>query len=96
VIPFQFNKFAIGSIQLGQIKRLMINGSTRLRVTGYASSTSGQDDIRISLDRALQVKSALVKMFPGASFTTQGSGTTKNALCAQYNNQCVVVSVLKK
>ena len=92
VIPFEFNKFQIGPVQLQQIKKLAGSGKTKLQLKGYASNTSGQDDIRISLFRALQVKSEISKRIPGVSIVKAlGNGVKKNKLCAAYSNQCVIV-----
>lgn len=93
VIPFLNAKFGIEDIQAQIIKALTAKPTSKISVVGYASKTSGEDDIRISLDRALEVKMALAKRFPQAIITALGSGTTRNPLCDNYANRCVVVKV---
>lgn len=93
VIPFDDAKYALGAKQIQIVKSYTAKPTSRISVVGYASKTAGEDDIRISLDRALEVKSMLAKRFPGAIITALGSGTTRNPLCDQYANRCVVVKV---
>ena len=93
VIPFELGRADIRSQQLRVLRLLKIPRQGHLVITGYASSTSGQDDIRISLDRALNVKDWLLKMYPQLDIMALGSGTTKNKACAASKNQCATVSV---
>jgi outer membrane protein OmpA-like peptidoglycan-associated protein len=64
-------------------------------VNGYASATSGEDDIRISLDRALQVKKILQKIYPQAKLQAIGHATIQNSKCVKYSNRCVVITFAK-
>lgn len=95
VVPFAQAKYKIGSVQTRVINSFKFAKNPKLQVIGYASNTIGQDDIRISLDRALEVKSALQRLYPKAVITALGGGTTNNRLCAKYENRCVVVRVTK-
>jgi outer membrane protein OmpA-like peptidoglycan-associated protein len=96
VVPFAKAKFKIGTSQAKVIKQLPIKASSIIVVTGYADATSGQDDIRVSLDRALEVKAAILKKYPKAQVTALGGGTRINALCTATKNKCAVVRVIKK
>jgi hypothetical protein len=93
VIPFAFNKYALGDSQRGIIKSLSISNPNNVRVIGYAQPSSKQADIAISLDRALEVKIAIQKIIKGANFTVRGSGPKSNSLCAPYRNKCVIVTI---
>jgi hypothetical protein len=95
VIPFLDAKYSIGTVQNQIIKALVAKPSSHIFVIGYTSKSAGEDDIRISLDRALEVKHSLAMRFPKANITALGSGTTPNPLCSQYSNRCVVVRIGK-
>jgi hypothetical protein len=92
VIPYDFAKFNNGTTQLQLISQIAFKKGYVIHLTGYAQPTSGEDDIRISLDRALTVKKVLEKKYPSAKFVALGGGVRKNPLCTQYNNKCVVIS----
>jgi len=95
VVPFSAAKYKIGSAQTTVLSKYRFTKNPTLLVIGYASKTTGEDDIRISLDRALEVKAALAKRYPGATITALGGGVTTNPLCSKYLNQCAVVKVRK-
>jgi len=85
-----------GTTQISIIKSIAVITAKKLTITGYASPTSGEDDIRISLDRALEVKKAILKLHPGLSVSVNvsGAGTSKASACTAFANRCVVVSTL--
>ena len=95
-IPFNNAKSVIGTTQISIIKSIAVTTAKKLTITGYASPTSGEDDIRISLDRALEVKKAILKLHPGLSVSVNvsGAGTSKASACTAFANRCVVVSTL--
>lgn len=95
-IPFNNAKSEIGTQQISIIKSIAVASAKKLTITGYASPTSGEDDIRISLDRALEVKKAILKLHPGLSVSVNvsGAGTSKASACTAFANRCVVVSTL--
>jgi len=95
VIPFRDAKYLIGTAQSAIIKAIVVPKNRKIVVIGYASKTVGQDDIRISLDRALEVKAALAKLHPGVTITAVGSGVSINPLCARFQNRCAVVKITK-
>jgi len=94
VIPFGFNLFQIGSTQLKAIQALSIPKKGKLLINGYAQPTSGQDDIRISLDRAIEVKKYLAKVLPNVTIEVMGLGTKRQSLCSTYKNKCAIVKVV--
>jgi outer membrane protein OmpA-like peptidoglycan-associated protein len=93
VIPFAFNKYAVGKTQQEIIKMIAANPGSKIRVTGYAQKSKPQPDIAISLDRALEVKMSLVTFVPDAQISVLGQGAKQNKLCKKYKNKCVVVTV---
>lgn len=93
VIPFAFNKYAVGESQKSIIKSLSLKPGATVKVIGYAQPSSKQKDIAISLDRALEVKFAVAKLISKAKFQVLGSGPKNNKLCAPYKNKCVVVTI---
>ncbi len=94
-IPFNKAKYDIKAKQLRIIRALHLPSKGSITVVGYASATSGEDDIRISLDRALSVKSEILKLFPKLAVDAFGAGTSKNLSCRASNNQCAVVRINK-
>lgn len=96
VIPFSSAKYAVTtSSQLNRLKSFKFKKGASVTVIGYASATSGQDDIRVSLDRALEVKSALLKLHPDLTIKALGGGITHNKKCVEFSNQCAEIKVTK-
>lgn len=96
VVPFNAAKIKVESAsQLSIVKSFKFTKGASLQIVGYASKTSGEDDLRVSLDRALEVKSALLKLHPDLNIKALGGGVTKNPLCTTYKNQCAVVKVTR-
>jgi hypothetical protein len=94
VIPFNFAKYLVGSKQLSIVKKLNLSGSKlQISLTGYAQRNGTRDDLRISLDRALEVKKAILKIAPKAVITVYGAGTKPTARCKSFNNRCVIVTI---
>ena len=95
VVPFDFAKFAIGTKQLAAIKKLSLKGTLKINIIGYAQNTSGRDDLRISLDRAIEVKKAILKLAPKAKITVLGAGVRRVTECKAYKNKCALVRILR-
>lgn len=93
VVPFAYNKYAVGKTQQAIIKMIAANPGSKIKVTGYAQKTKPQPDIAISLDRALEVKMSLVTFIPDAQISVRGQGSKQNKLCKRYKNKCVVVTI---
>ena len=92
VIPFDVAKNDIGSVQKRVIASLNLPTTGSIKLIGYSSSTSTRDsDLGFSLDRALNVKSELQKLYPALTFTAVGGGTRINSRCSTFDNQCVVI-----
>ncbi len=96
VIPFKFAKFKLNNSQLKVVENSLQSNKLMVRVIGYAQATNGNDDVRISLDRALEVKAAIMKLYPNASVQALGGGVVKNRLCVQYKNKCAVITIVNK
>ena len=96
VVPFTAAKIKIESAQqVSLVKSYKFAKGASVLITGYASKTSGEDDLRVSLDRALETKNALAKLHPDLVIKAVGGGVTKNPLCANFNNQCSVVKITR-
>jgi outer membrane protein OmpA-like peptidoglycan-associated protein len=95
-VPFSLAKVKIETAQqLAILKSYTFKKGASITVTGYASKTAGEDDLRVSLDRALEVKNALAKLHPDLVIKAVGGGVTKNPLCSAFANQCAVVKVTR-
>jgi hypothetical protein len=96
VISFDYAKYKIGSKQLAMIKRLDLAGKKiQVSLIGYAQKTGSRDDLRISLDRAIEAKKAILKIAPKAKITVLGGGTKPVSSCKAYSNRCVIAKVTK-
>ncbi len=67
-------------------------------VYGYAEykRSGGEDDIRLSLDRALAIKVKLQKMHPNWTIKAVGLGHKADPRCGAAENRCAVIVVNKK
>lgn len=95
LITFSKGKAAVAGAQTKIIKSYKFKRGATIEVVGYASKSAGQDDLRISLDRALNVKKALQRLHPDLKISAIGGGVKRNALCAKYANQCAVITIKK-
>jgi len=91
VISFGNAQYRLAASQQALLKQFNISPTSTLVLTGYASNTKGGDNLRISLDRALEVKSALLKLYPKLNITVKGLGTAPNPICNSAQNRCVVI-----
>lgn len=96
VIDFAFGKFVVTPANINKIKRMALRGTVSINIVGYAQNNGGRDDLRISLDRAIEVRKAILKIAPRAKVTVLGGGTTKIKACTPYQNRCAVVKVVKR
>ena len=90
-ISFGNAQYRLAASQQALLKQFNISPTSTLVLTGYASNTKGGDNLRISLDRALEVKSALLKLYPKLNITVKGLGTAPNPICKSAQNRCVVI-----
>ena len=96
VIDFAFGKFVVTQANINKIKKMSLKGTVSINIVGYAQNNGGRDDLRISLDRAIEVRKAILKIAPKAKVTVLGGGTTKIKACTPYQNRCAVVKVVKR
>ncbi len=94
-INFAFASSALTSSDLALVKSLKLKKGAKVIVNGYAQASAGEDDLRISLDRAIEVRKAIQKYYPTVEVTVFGLGTKKNAACASAKNRCAVVIIKK-
>ena len=96
VVPFSGTKYGISAQQMSAIKKLNLAGKkVNVFVVGYVKATGTREDLRISLDRAIEVKKAILKIAPKAKVTVLGGGGTIAPECRVVSNQCVTVRVAK-
>jgi outer membrane protein OmpA-like peptidoglycan-associated protein len=95
LITFDFNVYKISSKGLKVIKALNLSTVKSIAVYGYAQNNRTNDDVRISLDRALEVKKQIKKMYPKLQIDVLGMGAKPVAACAPVKNRCAVVVVKK-
>ena len=93
VVPFAFNKYALGQSQVSLLKKIQKSNATKIKVVGYAQPSKNQPDIALSLDRAIEVKKTVSKLIGISQISIEGQGSKKNALCEAYKNKCVVIYV---
>jgi outer membrane protein OmpA-like peptidoglycan-associated protein len=93
VIPFAFNKYALGQSQVTLLIKLQKSNATKIKVVGYAQPSKNQPDIALSLDRAIEVKKSVSKLLNTSQISIEGLGSKKNLLCEAYKNKCVVIYV---
>lgn len=96
IVPFSGKKFGVSAEQLKAIKKLNFSGKkVQVFVVGYVKATGTREDLRISLDRAIEVKKAIAKIAPKAKVTVLGGGGTIAPECRAVSNQCVTVRMVK-
>jgi outer membrane protein OmpA-like peptidoglycan-associated protein len=93
VVPFAANNYTLYAYQKSILAKLKQVSASKIQVIGYDQPSSRQADIALSLDRALEVKSAVSKMIPKANLIVRGFGPRTQPLCAVYKNKCVVVTI---
>ena len=96
VIPFAANNYTLYVYKKSILAKLKQVSASKIQVIGYDQPSSRQSDIALSLDRALEVKSAVSKIVPKANFITRGFGPKSQPLCAKYKNKCVVVTITQE
>lgn len=93
VVSFNFAKYNIESAEEKKLRKLLTTVGVKIKVTGYAQKSKSQPDIAISLDRAIEVKKAILKLNPTAEVSVIGLGNRPQPVCSAYKNKCAVISV---
>ena len=95
MITFVGGKSSLTSTQVALIKAIKLAAEGSVKVVGYSSATVGGLNLPNSLDRALNVKAALLKSYPGLAIKTSGGGTKKVPICSRSKYQCAVITYQK-
>ena len=95
VVSFAYGKYYLSPSQLTKLKKLLVKKGQIVKVAGYAQKTNTQQDIAVSLDRAIEVRKAFLKINATAKVTIIGMGNKSQKLCAQFKNKCAVATVGK-
>jgi len=78
------------------LSTLAITPTSKISIAGYAQPTAPSDDVRISKDRAMKLKEAILALYPKVQVEVSANGSKKEALCENSSNRCAVVTILKK
>ena len=78
------------------LSALAITPTSKISIAGYAQPTAPSDDLRISKDRAMKLKEAILALYPKVQVEVSANGSKKEALCENSSNRCAVVTILKK
>jgi len=78
------------------LSTLAITPTSKISIAGYAQPTAPSDDLRISKDRAMKLKEAILALYPKVQVEVSANGSKKEALCENSSNRCAVVTILKK
>ena len=92
VVSFKFANYNIKRAEEKKLRTLLTTVGVKIRVTGYAQPSKSQPDIAISLDRALEVKKAILKLNPTAEISVIGLGSKRQPICSAYKNKCAVIT----
>ena len=93
VVSFKLGKYNILTQEELKLRKLLTTVDVKINISGYAQKSRNQPDIAISLDRAIEVKKAILKLNPTAKISVIGLGNKPQPLCASYKNKCAVISV---
>jgi outer membrane protein OmpA-like peptidoglycan-associated protein len=93
VVSFNFAKYEIKKAEEKKLRALLTTVGVKIKVTGYAQKSKSQPDIAISLDRAIEVKKAILKLNPTAEVSVIGLGNKPTPICRAYKNKCAVISI---
>lgn len=92
VVSFKLAKYNMESAEELKLRKLLTTVNVKVNVTGYAQKSKSQPDIAISLDRAIEVKKAILKLNPTAQVSVIGLGNKSQPICNAYKNKCALIS----
>lgn len=92
VVSFKLAKYNMETPEEKKLRRLLTTVNVKVRVFGYAQKSKSQPDIAISLDRAIEVKKAILKLNPTAQVSVLGLGSKPQPICKAYKNKCALIS----
>jgi outer membrane protein OmpA-like peptidoglycan-associated protein len=97
VYGFEFKSFALTKTSLKALQAITAPAKVTVTVNGYADAkkSGGEDDVRLSLDRALTIKTALLKLHPTWTIKAFGLGHKVNAKCSMLTNRCAEIIIKK-
>lgn len=92
VVSFKLAKYTMLSEEELKLRKLLTTVNVKVNVTGYAQPSKSQPDIAISLDRAIEVKKAILKLNPTAQVSVIGLGSKPQPACKAFKNKCALIS----
>lgn len=95
VIGFYAKSAKVPASGAPKLSKLTLETGSVVKVFGYTKKSGTKNDLELSLDRALEVKKALLKLNPYIKVIVAGMGSKVNKKCVTYKNYCAVVTVQK-
>ena len=92
VVSFKLAKYNMERAEELKLRKLLTTVAVKVQVVGYAQKSKSQPDIAISLDRAIEVKKAILKLNPTAQVSVLGLGSKTQPICKAYKNKCALIS----
>lgn len=92
VVSFKLAKYNMETPEEKKLRLLLTTVNVKVKVFGYAQKSKSQPDIAISLDRAIEVKKAILKLNPTAQVSVLGLGSKTQPICKAYKNKCALIS----
>ena len=82
---------------MGLLEELEIDRKSTVIIQGYSSQTrNSKSDSKLARERAENTLKRLRSINSKAKFVVKSEGSTYTALCVEFNNNCVVVTVRDK
>lgn len=93
IVSFKFAKYEMLTAEERKLRKLLTTVAVKIQVKGYAQKSKSQPDIAISLDRAIEVKKAILKLNPTAQVSVIGLGSKPQPQCRAYKNKCAIITI---
>jgi outer membrane protein OmpA-like peptidoglycan-associated protein len=97
VYGFEFKSFKLTTASALTLAKLQGSSKVTITINGYADAkkSGGEDDVRLSLDRALTIKATLLKLHPTWTIKAFGLGHKVNTKCSVLQNRCAEIIIKK-
>lgn len=97
IIGFKSGSDSFEKKYLGLLEELEIDRKSTVIIQGYSSQTrNSKSDSKLARERAENTLKRLRSINSKAKFVVKSEGSTYTALCVEFNNNCVVVTVRDK
>ena len=97
VIGFRSGSDSFEKKYLEQLEELEIDKKSTVTIQGYTSQGRNlKADSKLARERAENTLKRMRSIAPKAKYVVKSEGSTYTALCVEFNNNCVVVTVQDK